>query len=112
MPPWWYAGRVDPTSVSRQVMTVTIDLSPDEERRLHERAAQLGQDLTSYLHRLIQEDLEAVQPARGRTFAEVLAPIHEDFRKSGMNEEELDTLLEEALGESRAESNQGKNKIR
>jgi hypothetical protein len=89
-------------------MTVTIDLSPDEERRLQERAAQLGQDLTAYLHRLIRENLDATPPARSRTFAEILAPVHEDFRKSGMTEEELDTLLREALSESRAERRQGK----
>ena len=90
-------------------MTVTIDLSPEEERRLQERAAQFGQDLTAYLRRLIQEDLEAASPAKGRTFAAILAPVHEDFRKSGMTDGELDTLLEEALRESRAERRQGKN---
>ena len=90
-------------------MTITIDLSPDEERRLQERAAQLGQDLPTYLRRLIREDLDAALPARGRTFAEILAPVHEDFRKSGMTEGELDALLEEALSESRAERHQGNN---
>jgi hypothetical protein len=90
-------------------MTVTIDLSPEEERRLQERAAQLGQDLPAYLRRLIREDLDAAVPAQGRTFAEILAPVHEDFRASGMTEGELDTLLEEALGEARAERHRGKN---
>jgi hypothetical protein len=90
-------------------MTVTIDLSPDEERRLHERAARVGQDLTGYLRGLIRDDLEAAPPTRGRTFAEILAPVHEDFRTSGMTEGELDALLEEALRESRAERHQGKN---
>jgi hypothetical protein len=90
-------------------MTITIDLSPDEERRLQERAAQLGQDLPAYLRRLIREDLDATAPARSRTFAEILAPVHEDFRESGMTEGELDTLLEEALGEARAERHGGKN---
>lgn len=41
-------------------------------------------------------------PYQGRTFAEILAPIHEDFRKSGMTEGELDAILENALSESRA----------
>jgi hypothetical protein len=90
-------------------MIITIDLSPDEERRLQERAAQLGQDLTAYLRRLIREDLDVASPAKGRTFAEILASVHEDFRKSGITEGELDTLLGEALDESRAERHQGKN---
>ena len=45
------------------------------------------------------------------TFAEILAPVHEDFRKSGMTESELDGLLEESLRESRAERDQGKNHV-
>ena len=93
---------VYPSIEPRRVMTVTIDLSPDEERRLQERATQLGQDLTGYVRRLIHEDLKGPSPKSGRTFAEILAPVHEDFRKSGMTEDELDTLLEEALKESRA----------
>ena len=88
-------------------MTVTIDLSPDEERQLQDRAAQLGQDLTAYLRTLIQENLDAPPSDRGRTFAEILAPIHEDFQKSGMSEGELDALLEEAITESRAERRRG-----
>jgi hypothetical protein len=76
-------------------MTVTIDLTPDEERRLQERAAQHGQDLPAYLHQLIRENLDAAPPASSRTLAEVLAPVREDFRKSGMTEEELDDLVEE-----------------
>lgn len=90
-------------------MTVTIDLSSDEERQLHERASQLGQDLTGYLQQLIREDLEAAPRRRGRSFSEILAPVHEDFRKSGMTEDELDALLQAALDESRAERRRGHN---
>lgn len=87
-------------------MTVTIDLSPDEERRLQERASQLGQDLTAYLHTIIRENLEPPS-ASTRTFAEILAPVHDDFRRSGMTEGELDELIEEAIHESRAERRRG-----
>jgi len=51
------------------------------------------------------ERREGQEPASraeaGPSFAEILAPVHEDFRKSGMTESELETLLEEALSESR-----------
>src|SRR3954447_2262532 len=77
VPPRWYPERVEPTSVPRQAMTVTLTLSPDEERRLTERAALVGQDLPGYLRRLIREDLEAERPAKSQTFAEALAPVHE-----------------------------------
>jgi hypothetical protein len=83
-------------------MTVTIELSPDEERRLQERAARLGEDVTSYVHRLVRDDLEAGPAPGRRTFAEILAPVHEEFRRSGMTEAELDGLLDEATRESRA----------
>jgi hypothetical protein len=92
-------------------MALTIELSPDEERQLQERADQSGQDLTDYLRRLIRRNLDAARTANGRTFAEILAPVHEDFRKSDMTEDELDTLLREALDESRAERRLGKTKV-
>ena len=89
-------------------MTVTIDLTPDEERQLRERAARLDQDLAGYLRRIVRQDLHGDSPAGKRSFGEILAPIHQDFRESGMTEGELDALLEEALGESRAERRRGK----
>ena len=89
-------------------MTITIHLSPEEERRLAERAARSGQDPTSYIHRLITEALEVDAPAENGTsvpqearptLAEILAPVHEDFRRSGMTEEGLDALVEEVREE-------------
>ena len=82
-------------------MTVTIELSPEEERRLQERAGRLGQERTSDVRGLIRRDLEANPTGRGRTFLEILAPLHQDFRASGLDEGSLDSLLDEALRESR-----------
>ena len=45
---------------------------------------------------------------RPKTLAELLAPIHEDFRKSGMSEEELETFLESELAEARQERKDAK----
>ena len=41
----------------------------------------------------------AASRAGEKTLAEILAPIHEDFRKSGLTEAELDALLEECREE-------------
>ena len=41
-----------------------------------------------------------------------LAPIHEDFRKSGMTGQELDTLLEGELTEVRKERGAAKDRVR
>jgi len=89
-------------------MTVTIELTPDEEQRLRERAARLGQELTAYLHRPVRQDLQAGPSAEG-SFGAILAPAHGDFRASGMTEEALDALLGEALGESRAGRSRGED---
>jgi hypothetical protein len=86
-------------------MTITLRLSPEEEKKLMERASESGQDVTSYVQRLIARDIE-----RAETLAELLAPIHEDFRKSGMTEEELETLLEGELAEAREERRKAKDR--
>jgi hypothetical protein len=40
-------------------MTVTLNLSPETERRLREKAAGSGQTLEGYLERLLERDAEA-----------------------------------------------------
>jgi hypothetical protein len=79
-------------------MTITLRLSPEEEKKLLERATESGQDVASYVQRLVQHDIK--QPP---SLGELLAPIHEDFRQSGMSEQELDTLLEDELAQVRKE---------
>jgi hypothetical protein len=99
---------MDPNAEVRHAMTITISLSPEQERTLTERAAQHGQDPTSYAHRLLTDALEALpgkdappapsEPASS-SLAAILAPVHEDFRRSGMTENELDELVEEVREE-------------
>jgi hypothetical protein len=50
-----------------------------------------GKSADEYLRTLIEAELLSQQ-----TFAEILAPIREGFRKSGMTEEQLDALFAEA----------------
>jgi hypothetical protein len=88
------------------MMTITIELTLDEERRLQERAAQSGQNLTAYLRGLIREDLEVPPSAGSRAFAEILAPIHAEFRESGVSQGDLETLLREEVNASRADRRQ------
>jgi predicted nucleotidyltransferase len=40
-----------------RLMTITLDLDPDGERQLAERAARAGQGVTDYVRRLIARDL-------------------------------------------------------
>ncbi len=72
-------------------MTITIDLKPEEERRLSERAAQNGEDVVTLIHRLIVREIQGPAP----TLDEVLAPVRRQFEESGMTDEELASLVEE-----------------
>ena len=70
-------------------MTITISLSPEQEKLLAERAAQAGQEVVSYVHHLIDRDLDA------KKLDEILAPVRRDFEQSGMTDDDLAALVEE-----------------
>ncbi len=89
---------MEPTAATRTEMTVKLSLTSEEERMLVARAAEKGQDVANYVRALVEEDLK-----QSPTFSQILAPIHEDFRQSGMTDQELDTLLEDELTEVRKE---------
>lgn len=100
-------------------MSITLSLPPETERKLKEQAAQSGQGLEEYLRALIEkvvEGAERVTPSsedttpvhEGMPLDEVLAPVHQQFDESGMTEEELDALIEEAREEVWREK-QGRN---
>ena len=81
-------------------MGMTISLPPEEEKKLSERAAAIGQDMVEYVHHLIRKDIEL------STFAELFSPVHWAVRESGMNPAELDDLLQSAIEDSRANRKQ------
>jgi hypothetical protein len=89
---------------------LTIDLSPETEQKLKERAARSGLDVGAYARQLIEEGLNGGQkladvssatdtPEATRTFDDILAPIRAGFAKSGLTGEELDRLFQEAREE-------------
>jgi hypothetical protein len=45
---------VDPEVEPRKKMTVTIDVSPEIEKKLHALAAQAGQSVEKYLQQLVE----------------------------------------------------------
>ena len=85
---------MEPTAAASTEVTVKLSLTPEEERRLFACAMEKGQDVTNYVRTLIEEDLK-----RPPALSEILAPIHEEFRRSGMTEDELSSLIEEARDE-------------
>jgi hypothetical protein len=70
-------------------MTITISLSPDQDKRLAERAAQAGQEISEYINKLIDHDIRAESPDV------LLAPVRRDFEQSGMTDDDLAVLVEE-----------------
>jgi hypothetical protein len=87
-------------------MTLTLDLPKETEQKLLARAAATGKDVATLVTEAVEEKLRAAVP----TFAEILAPVHENFRQSGMTEAELDMLLEQTLAEARKERRERQGK--
>jgi hypothetical protein len=89
----------------RPIMTIQIELRPDEERELRELARASGRDLSEYVHQLLTEHLRSGRTPKvaSKTFDEILAPIREGWQQSGMTEEEITALFEETRDEVRQE---------
>jgi pantoate kinase len=64
-------------------MTLDIELSPEAAKLLRERAAALGLDVATYAAKIVEEDLK--KP----TLDEIMAPVHDFVRKSGMTDAEI-----------------------
>jgi hypothetical protein len=76
-------------------MELTITVSDEAKSALEQRAHERGfSDVNQYIERLIATDLLAA-----KSFDEILAPIRKTFQKSGMSEDELEGLFEEAREE-------------
>ena len=75
-------------------MTVTLELEPEVESLLEERAKADGCDLKAYVKKLIEKDVN-----RKRTFDEILAPFRQAVETSGISDGDLDTLFSEARRE-------------
>ena len=75
-------------------MIIQVELKPEVEGLLQQRALEKGHDVAGYVERLIESDVLATQ-----SFDAILAPIRQGFRQSGASEEEADALFEEAREE-------------
>lgn len=70
-------------------MNITIEIAPDKEEMLAERAKSSGHpNVAEYVKGLINKDLTAP------SLDELLRPVREEFEASGMTDEELDSLIE------------------
>ena len=80
------------------IMVLTIPISPEAEAKLKAKADLAGVDLTAYVAALVEQN--ARQPL---SIAQISGPVADAFEKSGMTEDELSEVLEEAKHAMRAE---------
>lgn len=68
-----------------------IGLKPAVAKAMQKKARDEGKTAPEYVRSLIERDLLA-----DRSFDQILKPIRDDFRRSGVTEEELDAIVERA----------------
>ena len=81
-------------------MTITVELTPEEEMRLQQRAALSGRDLSGYVHELIDRD---IRTAPITDVDRALAPFRQQVEASGMTDDQLDAFFEEVREDARQE---------
>ena len=86
-------------------MTLTIELKPEMEAKLKNRAVALGFEVDDYVENLIEKELD-----KPKTLDEIFAPVRREFEESGMTEDELDDLIYQARREVYAEKKARENK--
>ncbi len=67
-----------------------LGLRPAQVKALDQKAKQQGKTRTQFLRWIIERELAA------QSFDEILKPVRDDFRKSGITESELDELVDRA----------------
>src|SRR5437016_711970 len=75
-------------------MIIMPELEPAVESLLEKRARAEDCDVKGYVEKLVERDVN-----RERTFEEILAPFRDAVERSGISDEELDTLFTEARRE-------------
>ena len=84
-------------------MTVTLELSPAQERALHTEARREGLAVEQcILRRLTNPPQDA--PPIDATFTQMQARVAEGFAASGMTQEELDEYVVQPVKKIRAET--------
>ncbi len=76
-----------------ETTTVTISLPKDVGNVLEKRAEDSGQDFETYIKNIVETQ------AKKMTLDETLAPIRQAVEKSGLNEDELDGIFQQARRE-------------
>ncbi|CAN5377048.1 hypothetical protein BH20ACI1_BH20ACI1_30670 [soil metagenome] len=71
-------------------MTVVLELKPEIEEALQNKAKATGFEVNVYLEKLIEKDIY-----QKKNIDEILAPVRQDFDESGMSEDELNEFIDD-----------------
>ena len=89
-------------------MPITVNLPPETERQLHERATANGQTVEGFIRDLVEREVVAGAgshavslPQRSSPLDEILEPVRREFDESGTSEDELVRFLTEVRDEAR-----------
>jgi hypothetical protein len=74
-------------------MSILITLTPEEERKLAELARARGKDPAAHAHDVVTAYLNGADPRATKSSEEILAPIWEGWRQSGMADDDIDDLV-------------------
>jgi len=69
-------------------MTLAVPINPDTEARLATKARAAGMDVITFVAQLVEREAHRV------TVRELSGDVAENFRRTGMTEEEMGELLE------------------
>lgn len=72
-------------------LSVLVPLRADLARTIDTLAERSGQDRAEFIVSFLREGLDR----SAASFEEIVSPIAEEFRRSGMTEEDLDALVEQ-----------------
>ena len=92
-------------------MTIMLDLLPETQRKLEALAARSGKDVIGFVNDLIEKTVQKLPDetaiASGIKFDEIAEPLRQDFKASGMSEEDFDRMIDEVRDDIWAEQHAG-----
>jgi hypothetical protein len=83
-------------------VTIRITLTPDQERKLTELAHAQVKEPDAHAHDVVCAYLNGADQTDTKSFEEILAPIWEGWRDSGMTDGEVEELFEHELRQGRS----------
>lgn len=83
-------------------MSITLNLTPASEQKLRMKAISAGLSVESFIDQMLESG--ASDPSKPkRSFDEIVEPARRAFEESGMTDDDVKELAEEALREVRQE---------